>query len=49
MMFAKYFIYYTTILRGPFFCGHAVHVHIYNNKNQNSFTHAYKPQNNEIS
>jgi len=28
MMFAKYLEYYTIIVRGPFFCGHAVvHVH----------------------
>jgi len=25
MMFVKYFEYYTTILRGPFFRGHAVY------------------------
>jgi len=24
MMFAKYFEYYTIILRGPFFCGHTL-------------------------
>jgi len=29
MIFAKYFEYYTVILRGPFFCGHAADVTIH--------------------
>jgi len=32
MMFAKYFEYYTIILRGPFFRGHAVERDLYRKK-----------------
>jgi len=35
MMSAKYFEYYTIILRGPFFRGHTVHALLINDANVN--------------